>query len=251
MQIVSQGGILKEYPYNFQGITQAIQDLTFAETYDPGSDIGPSPSFGDVTIDENGDPQFNYSTQPPDGSLWFDTRQGRLFIAFENEWYQTNGGDGFPVVTATDVPPAATNLVIGQMRYDRTNGVLYIFAGQYRETDGTTTTTPTATTVPIWSELVDTSDVQTSMTLPIGNDEVLPPLLALFNTTEHLPRVDVTSIVNQNQINDLLTESVLLLDRELEKSAISIGTSPPNSSNPSQNRAGDLWFDTEDIELSI
>ena len=80
-QIASQGGTVKEYPYNFQGITQAIQDLTFLETNDPGSDIGPSPSFGDVIIDENGDPQFSYDTEPPDGSLWFDTRQGRLFIA--------------------------------------------------------------------------------------------------------------------------------------------------------------------------
>ena len=44
VQIVSQGGILKEYPYNFEGITKAIQDLTFAETSNPGADIGPSPS---------------------------------------------------------------------------------------------------------------------------------------------------------------------------------------------------------------
>ena len=251
VQIVSQGGILKEYPYNFEGITKAIQDLTFAETSSPGSDIGPSPSFGDVTIDENGDPQFNYGTEPPDGSLWFDTRQGRLFVAYENEWYQTNGGDGFPIITTTDVAPAATNLVVGQMWYDRTNGVLYIFAGQYRETDGTIVTTPTATTVPVWSQLVDTSDVQTSMTLPIGNDTDLAAFLNLFNSTAFLPIVNVASILNQYQVNDLLAESVLLLDEELEKRTIAIGVEPPNSSDTSKNRPGDLWFDSEDIELSI
>ena len=149
-QIASAGGAVKEYPYNFEGITKAIQDLTFQEQQDPGADIGPSPHQGDVVIDPDGNPQFNYSTTPSDGALWFDTRQGRLFIAFESEWYQTNGGDGFPVVTETDVPPAATNLVIGQMWYDRVGDVLYIFAGQYRETDGTITTTPTLTTVPVW-----------------------------------------------------------------------------------------------------
>ena len=40
--------------------------------------------------------------------------------------------------------------------------------------------------------------------------------------------------------------SVILLDRELGKQVISIGTTPPQSP-----RAGDLWFDSEDIELSI
>ena len=250
-QIASQGGVVKEYPYNFEGITKAIQDLTFAETSNPGADIGPSPSQGNVIIDDNGDPQFNYATTPLDGDLWFDTRQGRLFIAYQSEWYQTNGGDGFPVVTTTDVPPAATNLVVGQMWYDRTNGVLYIFAGQYLETDGTTTTTPTATTVPVWSQLVDTSDVQTSMTLPLGDDTTLAALLPLFNTTEFLPRVNVASILNQYQVNDLVAESVILLDQELEKRSISMSINAPNSSDPTQNRPGDLWFDTEDIELSI
>ena len=93
-QIAESGQIPKEYPYNFQGITQAIQDLTFLQTSNPGADIGPSPSMGDVTVDENGDPQFSYTSAPLDGDLWFDTRQGRMFIAYENQWYQTNGGDG-------------------------------------------------------------------------------------------------------------------------------------------------------------
>ena len=75
------------------------------------------------------------------------------------------------------------------------------------------------------------------MTLPIGNDTTLAALLPLFNTTEFLPRVNVASILNQYQVNDLVSESVLLLDQELEKRAIAIGTSPPNSSNPSQNRS--------------
>ncbi len=49
-QIAEAGEIPKEYPYNFQGITQAIQDLTFVQTQNPGADIGPSPSMGDVTV---------------------------------------------------------------------------------------------------------------------------------------------------------------------------------------------------------
>ena len=248
-EIASQGGIVKEYPYNFEGITKAIQDLTFAQEKNAAADVGPSPSSGEITIDPNGDPQFNYARAVEDGELWFDSRQGRLFIAYEDEWYQTNGGDGFPIVTETNVPPAATDLVIGQLWYDRTNGVLYIFSGQYQEINGTITTTPTATTVPVWSQLIDTSTVQTSLTLPIGDDTLLAALLALSNTTNFLPSIDPATVINQSDINDYLTESVILLDRELEKRTITMSPTAPSS--VSNNRAGDLWFDTEDIELSI
>ena len=93
-QQAAGGNPVKDYPYNFEGIVKAIQDQTVFQNQNPGADIGPSPSMGDVSIDENGDPVFAYTENPLDGDLWFDTRQGRMFIAFENDWYQTNGGDG-------------------------------------------------------------------------------------------------------------------------------------------------------------
>ena len=57
--------------------------------------FGPKPDSGDIIVGPDGTPSFDYTEIPVDGTLWFDTRQGRLFISFENEWYQTNGADGF------------------------------------------------------------------------------------------------------------------------------------------------------------
>ena len=93
----------KSYPYNYRGITEAIQSLTFEATRGPGSDIGPSPSNCSIIIDNNGDPQWLDTVAAADGTLWFDTRQGRLFISYQQEWYQTNGGDGLPIVTPDSV----------------------------------------------------------------------------------------------------------------------------------------------------
>ena len=141
--MLKAGGTVKEYPYNFQGITEAIQDLTFKQQQNPGADIGPSPSMGDVTVID-GVPTFNYTSTPLDGDLWFDTRQGRMFISYESQWYQTNGGDGLTLITTDNTPPVATNLAIGQQWYDRvTGGILYIFAGTYSD-GGQVVTTPTA-----------------------------------------------------------------------------------------------------------
>ena len=44
------GGKAISYPYNYKGITQAVQNLTFQSTRGPGSDIGPSPDGGNITI---------------------------------------------------------------------------------------------------------------------------------------------------------------------------------------------------------
>ena len=92
----SSGAPAKDYEYNFKGITQALQALTIEAQAGPGSEISPQPSGGNVIINDQGDPEWIVSTQPADGTLWFDTRQGRLFIAYQNEWCQTNGGDGLP-----------------------------------------------------------------------------------------------------------------------------------------------------------
>ena len=128
--------------------------------------------MGDVVIDANGDPVFEYSTTPTDGTLWFDTRQGRLFIAFENEWYQTNGADGLPVITATSTAPSASNLALGQFWFDTSSNILYIFDGQYTEADGSVVTTPTATTTPLWIQLVDATAVPTTATLAVSRTNI-------------------------------------------------------------------------------
>ena len=125
-QLASQSSIVKAYPYNFAGIISALQDLTLTIASPPGSIIGPKPDMGDVVIDGNGNPVFEYSTVPEDGTLWFDTRQGRMFVAFESEWYQTNGADGLPIITSTSTAPSASNLALGQLWFDSSTNILYI-----------------------------------------------------------------------------------------------------------------------------
>ena len=246
VQIAASGAVVKEYPYSFQGITEAIQGLTIATTQNPGADIGPKPSMGEVTIDSNGDPVFTYSENPLDGDLWFDTRQGRLFIAFENQWYQTNGADGLSIVTSATTAPAATNLAIGQFWFETTNGILYIFAGQYEETDGTIVTTPTATTVPVWAQLVDTSFVPTTATLQLTGAQLDPKISEAVTNSNYLPFTDPALVTHQDDVNLYYIQCLLALDDQLGIQAISQGTTPP--ANPV---AGQLWFDTDDIELSI
>ena len=109
---------LKAFPYNFAGIISAIQALTVEVDAGPAAEIGDSPEE---------------ITNPLDGTLWFDTRQGRLFVAFDNEWYQTNGADGLPIVTDNNTPPSSFNLPNGQFWWDAANNSLYIFEGTFRD----------------------------------------------------------------------------------------------------------------------
>ena len=245
-QIAAGGGTVKEYPYNFQGITQAIQDLTFTTQAPPGSSTGDKPPMGDVVIGPDGTPTFEYNTPPVDGDLWFDTRQGRMFVAIDQQWYQTNGGDGLTIITTTNTAPSASNLAIGQQWYDRTNGVLYIFAGVYKNPDGTTTTNPTSLTVPVWSQLVDTSDQQTTATLPLAGPSIDAKILEAVSNSNFLPFVDPVSITHQDDVNLYYIDSLLALDDVIKLNQPYVNVDPP--ANP---QVGQFWFDSSNIEMSI
>ena len=247
-QIAASGSTVKEYPYNFEGITKAIQDLTFVQTdTPPPADIGPKPSGGDVSIDPSGNPVFDYATPPADGDLWFDTRQGRMFIAFEQEWYQTNGGDGLTIVTDSATPPAATNLAIGQQWYNSTDDHLYIFAGSYQETDGTIVTTPTATTIPVWDQLVAGGGLQTTATLPLVNASVSSRFTTIAaDTSSFLPTPPVGSLNNQEDANLYFLDALVALDNELVVQQVTVSIDAP--ANPV---VGQLWFDSSDISMSV
>ena len=245
-QLASQSSIVKAYPYNFAGIISALQDLTLTIASPPGSIIGPKPDMGDVVIDGNGNPVFEYSTVPEDGTLWFDTRQGRMFVAFESEWYQTNGADGLPIITATSTAPSASNLALGQLWFDSSTTILYIFDGQYREADNSIVTTPTATTVPIWVELVDASAIPTTANILLAGPTLPTRVTTAVTDSNYLPVVDPSTVTHQDDVNLYLFDSLIALDTELGEQSIGMSTSPPT--NPV---AGELWYDTEDLELSI
>ena len=239
----------KEYSYDYKGITQAIQDLTITAESGPAAEIGPQPGGGNVVIDDSGDPQWIVNTEPDNGSLWFDTRQGRLFIAYENEWYQTNGGDGLPVVTSDPTAPAASNLAIGQFWWDASTNDLYIFEGTYENADGSITTVPNATNTPIWIKitLAQGDYFQNTKTLPVEGtsfQEAVQTALDLPDT--NFPFVDPATIVNQQNANAYLLDTLTAFNTVLNNQAVYINSSPP--ANPVE---GQLWFDIDEIEISM
>jgi hypothetical protein len=245
-QLASQSAVVKGYPYSFAGIVSAIKDLTFAVQSPPGAIIGEKPSMGDVVIDANGDPVFEYSTAPTDGTLWFDTRQGRLFIAYQSDWYQTNGADGLPIITDSSTAPSASNLALGQFWFDTNADILYIFDGQYKEADNSIVTTPTATTTPIWIQLVDASAVANTATLLLAGPTLPARVTTAVTNSSYLPVVSASTITHQDDANLYLFDSLIALDTELASRVI-----PTTTSAPSNPVAGQLWYDTEDLELSI
>lgn len=243
--IMVQNAIIpKAYPHNFAGIIAAIQDLSFAQNTPPVVP-GPNPGNGQIIIDIDGKPEFDILYPMPDGSLWFDTRQGRLFVSIENEWYQTNGADGLPIVTNTPKTPGVEHPVPGQFWWDASTNQLYIFDGIFELPDGGFTDDPTAGGAPVWKLITDglADAFQTTLTLPLGNPLGLDPYV-FINVT---PPERGDEMMVQADFNAWLYESVKELDTAIfEKSAVHIG-----ENKPVDPRAGDMWFDTAALELSI
>lgn len=241
-QIVAAGGIAKGYPYSYAGIISAIQDLTFQTQGDPpGSNIGPQPPGGSVIINPGtGTPEWIVNNPPVDGTLWFDTRQGRMMIAYGTQWYQTNGADGVPIVTDNGTPPPTSNIIPGQFWYRTDNDTLYIFAGTYTLPGGGTTTDPTVPGVtPIWHILtVSAGDyIQTTATLPLA------PITAAADG--NLPPVP-DELAVQRDANLWFVAALESLDDVSMHQTIAFGETAPAAPT-----TGKLWYDTSDLEMSI
>ena len=107
----SQNSSPKTYPNNFAGIIAAIEDLQEYLVEGTLPEVGAPPPGWEIIIDDDGNIDGDWQQQPPNGSLWFDTRQGRMFIAIDGEYVQTNGGDGISHVGSE---PPTNPPVIGQ-----------------------------------------------------------------------------------------------------------------------------------------
>lgn len=110
------------YQANFEGITRALWDLGTVL-----SGVVPPPA---TSVIGSQPPGWNSATGsyaagavPGDGSFWFDTRQGRLFVAQQGEWHQTNGGEGFVHLGAT--PPGRE--VPGAVWFDTRQGITFVY----------------------------------------------------------------------------------------------------------------------------
>ena len=247
-QITSNGGTTKAYPENFAGIISAIKDLDLtAET--PPVDIGPKPPGGDVIIDINGNPIWIITEKPGEGTLWFDTRQGRMFVWIDDDWYQTNGGDGIPIVTPDDTAPAIQYAVPGQMWYDKLNNNLFIFSGDYMADDGSINTDGDGQM--LWKLVADLDQdfLQTTATLPLS---VIGPRIQEARTIdelEYIPTDDAALFEVQRDYNQFVFAYLENLDHGLQDiQPVYVGDTPPPQS---EVKPGQLWYDTESLEMSI
>jgi len=240
---------MHSYPENFGGIIAAIQDLQEGQ-YRPGSDVGEQPPGGDIIINPiTGLPEWIESNQTVEGQLWFDTRQGRLFVYAEKAWHQTNGGDGLAIITDTlAVPPDGDSLIPGTFWWVRNDNNLYIFDGYYVMPNGHITEDPNVGGDPVWKLVADPNDgaFQTTLTLPLGS--IGPKVTALENLT-YLPEVDLSlgTMTVQKDYNEWVFQSLVALDLGLAHlQPVIVDIDPPEFP-----AVGQLWYDTESLELSI
>ena len=237
------GNKVKSYPENFAGIIAAIQDLILSGKT-TGSDTGVKPPGGDIIINpDTGVPDWIITEEPLNGQLWFDTRQGRLMVWETDDWYQTNGADGLPIVTDDGMAPGVEYVVPGQFWYDAQNNNLYIYAGE-SHTDGT----------PVWRLIADLDQdfIQTTATLPLA---AIGPRVTSLEDYAYLPDPDISegNMLVQKDFNEWVFQSLVNLDVGLETlRPVLISDTPPPSDDPDKPLiAGQLWYDTETLELSI
>ena len=246
---VSASGKTKSYPHNFAGIIAAIQDLQIIASGEPPVFPGPGPEGGQIIIDINGNPSWEIVVPPRDGELWFDTRQGRLFIAIDEEWYQTNGADGIPIVTDEAVAPEVDHPIPGQFWWDSSRNDLYIFDGMFRLPDGSFTDDGSlAGTTPVWKLVTDgLADMfQTTASLPLATTGIIHEDDNIFEVVPELPSGPENMAVQQ-QYNEWLLDAIVALDKGLgEIEPVYVNESPPDEVVP-----GALWYDTQALELSI
>jgi hypothetical protein len=238
-------GIPKSYPHNFAGIIAAIEDLADCMGQGNNIDIGPYPPGWEIIINIDGSIDGNWTELPEDGNLWFDTRQGRLFVAIDGAYWQTNGGDGLAYVS-DGVP--IQQPVIGSTWYDTYNKIMYVWT-----TDG------------MWEAVRGAEDVaQTTATLPLafkqrlvdgrGSGNILPPdFPAQEDWPSILPPLDISQQNVQADYNEWELWALIELAKAVQgANGVYVQETAPVDDPPDRYiKTGDLWFDTNNLELSI
>lgn len=116
------------YDANFEGITRALWDLgtVMGGVIPPLPPLLLQPQFTSAPLPPNWSTATNSylpGGAPQDGWLWFDQRQGRLFVADGGQWYQTNGAEGLMHIGAA--PP--TRELPGATWFDVRQGSSFVY----------------------------------------------------------------------------------------------------------------------------
>ena len=215
---VFNGNAAYGYSKNFDGIIQAILDL--GRLGDAGT--GEYPPGWEVIKDDDGNIIGGDWQQPPaNGDLWFDTRQGRLMVYVDDNYYQSNGADVLTVVS----PNQPDSEVTGALWYNPTTGSLFIY-------DGT-----------VWLQIAGTGTFATE-TMYLSNDTRV--LANAQNPTIFSAYTQPTNNdYNQASLNRWLIQSLAALDADISaRKVIDFG-----NHEPSISEAGDLWYDSDANEL--
>ena len=220
-QIVDKSGpfTAKTYPQNYAGIIAALNDLGSLITEGNLPTVGTHPLNWDVAAQD-------WQGAPADGTFWFDTRQGRLFIAIDGEYYQANGGDGIASVG----PEVPTNPpVIGSTWFDTYYEILYVYVGGENN---------------IWQAVKGAGEVAlTTATLPLSIAKTA------FNILDHqiIPDVPVSVLEVQKDYNEYLYAALLALDKGVVDTRVIISDVAPTENLYN----GTLWYDSSSLEMSI
>ena len=235
-----QGNVAKAYPHNFAGIIAAIQDMAASQNLPP---VSPGPNPGGGQLNPDGD--WIQIIEPEVGSLWFDTRQGRLFVYVNKQWVQTNGADGLPQITPDETPPNIETPAPGQFYYDSQSGALFIHDGRYVAEDGTIIEHFIPDSTPLWRVVNEdvSAAMQTTATLPLA---VIGTRVAAADGT-YLPDIDLEQVSVQKDYNEWLFEALVNLDTELTDLAPVIVSELP----PDTPKVGQLWYDTATLDMSV
>ena len=222
----ASGGDVKSYPNNFAGIIAAIEDLERTLVDGGLPDVGAPPPGWEIITEPDGSIGGGWQEKPLDGTLWFDTRQGRLFISIDGEFYQTNGADG---ISHVGPAPPVNPPVVGQHWLDTTNNLFYVYIGE-----------------GIWQAITSEGDITlTTDSLPLARQHVLPD--PGYTPTVLPPLPTGSDMEVQSDLNEWLFESAFALEQAINESSVTISEDPPTENVV----PGTLWFDSETLELSI
>lgn len=227
--IEKAGGTAGAYPQNFAGIIAALNDLGKYITEGDRPNVGPTPPGWEIIVRPDGSIDGDWQQEPPDGSLWFDTRQGRLFVAVDGNYWQTNGGDGLTHVSdsAPTNPP-----VVGSTWFDTVNEVLYVYVG--KDDDGN----------ELWQIVKGAGEVTlTTATLPLA---IARSTFSLYEPTI-IPNVPIEDMEVQKDFNEYIYAAAVALDKAVTETTVTISETPPTENVVN----GTLWYDSSTLELSV
>lgn len=211
----------KAYDSSFHGIIEALLDLGILGNAGDGE----LPPGWDVITDGDGNIiDGDWAKPPENGQLWFDERQGRLFVWVDDAFYQTNGADGLTFVGEN--PPQEE--VIGAMWYNSETKALYIY-------DGTD-----------WN-LID-------MTGTLSTENLLMNVITTALAEATGPVITPFTTSGSPATQGLYNRWVVRALKELEADVDTLNSTPSvdvGNSAPTAASEADLFFDTTDQNLYV